>query len=338
MKGLVYYGPKDLRITQLDDVKPLESEVLIKIKAAGICGSDIHGYLGTTGRRIPPVIMGHEFSGDIVETGKDVKGLYIGDRVTVQPLIFCGTCSFCKQGLTNLCDNKRMYGVMDLNGSMAEYICVSEQLVFKLPDSVSYIDGSMMEPFAVAYSAVKRAGFISDKDILIVGAGTIGDLILQIIKTNHCAKVFVSDVCDERLSLAKKLGADFVINPGKEDMKKIIESTGTEGIDTAFEVVGLSATVQQALSVLKKGGTCIWVGNLEKMITLNMQETVSKELNICGTYAYTHRQFSDAIQLLSKHKFDFSPIITTVPFEKGTEMFEKLVNKDSSLIKVILEM
>lgn len=163
MKGLVYTGPENVVIKQIDDLKVQPGEVLIKVKAAGICGSDVHGYLGTTGRRIAPMIMGHEFAGYVSEIGEDVRSLKKGERVTVQPLIFCGKCNYCMQGLTNLCTSKKTFGVMDLNGSMAKYISVPEYLIYRLQESVSYTHAAIMELLAVAYSAVRHAPEIRGK-------------------------------------------------------------------------------------------------------------------------------------------------------------------------------
>ncbi|MCL5071332.1 MAG: galactitol-1-phosphate 5-dehydrogenase [Actinobacteria bacterium] len=338
MKALVYEGPKNIKIKHVKDPVPNKGEVLIKVKATGICGSDVHGYLGITGRRTPPMIMGHEFSGDILEIGQGVTEFNIGDRVTVQPLIFCGVCKYCQQGLTNLCINKKFYGAMDTNGSMAEFISAPQKLIYKLPPSINYLEGAMIEPLAVAYRAVNQVANTEGENVFIVGAGTIGLLVLQIVKSKSPSKIFISDIDDNCLELAKKMGADFTINPIKDNLIDIINrETKNEGIDTAFEVVGIPATVQQAMSVLKKKGTCVWVGNLEKMINLNMQEIVTKELNIGGTYSYTHIQFGDSIKFLVEKDLDLDSIISkVVPLEEGPAMFEKLAEGKSSLIKVIL--
>ena len=338
MKGLVYNGPEDLSLTQIKDLAPARDEVLIKVRAAAICGSDVHGYLGISGRRTPPMIMGHEFSGEISKLGEGVTRFAVGDRVTVQPLIFCGRCEYCERGLTNLCQSKKMYGVMDVNGAMAEYICVLERLVYRLPDSINYLHGAMLEPFAVAYTAVKKAPGIEGQNVLVVGTGTIGLLVFQIVKTLAPAKTFVSDVNEFRLDLAKQIGADFALNPGKDDLKEIIgRQTNGKGVDIAFEVVGISTTVRQAMSALRTGATCIWVGNSEKMITMNMQEVVTRQLNISGTYAYTHEGFGEAISLLAEQKPDLDPMISkVVPLDQGPEMFKQLAKGTSQLIKVIL--
>jgi 2-desacetyl-2-hydroxyethyl bacteriochlorophyllide A dehydrogenase len=341
MKALVYSGPEDLRIIDAEDVTPAADEVKIKIKATGICGSDVHGYLGITGRRIPPMIMGHEFSGVVTEIGMAVKTVKVGDRITVQPVIFCGTCEMCRNGLTNICSNKTFYGVMNVNGSLAEYLCVPEKLVYSLPDSLNYIDGAMVEPLAVAYRAVKQAApEMAGKTVLIVGAGTIGLLVLQVAKLMNPGKIIVSDVNDFRLEVAAKLGADYTVNPLKQDLKDFVESvaTGPGGIDISIEAVGITATVQQALSVLKTHGTCIWIGNSQKMIEINMQEVVTRELKITGTYIYTHAEFGEAIELLTQGKINLNLLISEiVSLENAADAFNRLAHQPEKLIKIIVE-
>jgi len=170
MKALVYHGPEKLCWEEIADVSPKLGDVLIKVKAVGICGSDVHGYLGITGRRIPPMVMGHEFSGIVASVGEGVTAVKTGDRVAPYPVVFCGECEFCKQGNVHICLNKMAFGVLECNGAMAEYISVPAKLVFKLADEVSYAVGSMMEPMAVAYRGVNNAGDLSGKNVLIVAA------------------------------------------------------------------------------------------------------------------------------------------------------------------------
>lgn len=338
MKALVYYGPEDLRFTEIEDLKPAENEVLIRIKACGICGSDVHGYMGITGRRIAPMVMGHEFAGVVHAAGENAKKYNIGDRVTVQPVNFCGKCVFCQQGLTNMCTNKKFLGVLDVNGAMAEYVCIPEHLIYRLPNSMSYIQGAMLEPLAVAYRAVKNCPSLEGKNVLIVGAGTIGLLALQLVRLQNPHKVFVTDLSDFRLETAKRIGADITINPSKKKIEEIIlNATEQNGIDVAIEAVGVSATVQQAMSVLKTGGTCKWIGNSAKMINLNMQDVVTRELNISGTYIYTHEEFGEVVELLASGKIDVEAIISKkVTLEEGIGIFKQLSKDASELIKVVI--
>ena len=338
MKALVYYGSRDMRLLELENPVSSDDEVLLRVKACGICGSDVHGYMGITGRRIPPMIMGHEFTGIAQVTGKKTFRVKPGDRVVVQPVIFCGQCRFCAEGLTNMCTNKRFLGVMDTDGAMREYLCVPEKLVYILPDSLSFIQGAMVEPLAVALRAVKKLPPLSGRNLLIIGAGTRGLLVLQLARLQDPDKIIVSDLSSFRLAIAKTLGADVVINPSCDCIESIImRETQGKGADAAIEAVGVSATVQQAMSCLTNGGTCVWIGNSAKIIQLDMQEAVTRELNVKGTYIYTAGEFKDAMDILSSGLVSTEPVITEITsIEEGVETFLKLSEGAEEMIKVVM--
>lgn len=337
MKALVYHGPEQLRWQDVGDVRPGAADVLIKVKAVGICGSDVHGYLGITGRRTPPMIMGHEFSGLVAAVGASVTDVKAGDRVAPYPVAFCGVCAFCRSGSVHLCLNKKAYGVLDCNGAMAEYIVVPAKLAFKLADNVSYQAGSMIEPMAVAYRGVNNGGHITGKNVLIVGAGTIGLLAMALVKMRQPAKVIITDLSDNRLQVARKMGADLTLNPAAGDVTAaIMEATGGLGVDIAFEAVGATPTVQQAMRSLRLGGTAVWIGNSAKMININMQEIVTRELKVVGTFLYTFKEFGDVVELLNSGKLDVAPMISAAPLADGAKWFQKLAKDPGPLVKVIL--
>jgi len=339
MRALVYYGPEDLRLAEIADLKPAPGEALIRVKACGICGSDVHGYLGITGRRIPPMVMGHEFSGEVAEVGEGVTDIKVGERVAPYPVVFCGDCEPCRKGNVHLCLNKKALGVLECNGAMAEYVSIPAKLLFKLADNVSYEVGSMMEPLAVAYRGVNHAGDLTGQNVLVVGAGTIGLLVTAIVKMRNSAKIFVSDISDTRLGVAKEMGADDVINPAKDDIwDRIRNATDAGGVDVAFEAVGATPTVQQAMASLRVGGTAVWIGNSAKMININMQEIVTRELRVFGTFLYTFKEFGDVVGLLNDGKLNVEPMISLKApmMEKGVELFAKLAKNPGPLIKVIL--
>lgn len=335
MKALVYYGPRDIRVSEIEEPKVNKGEVLVKVEACGICGSDVHGYLGVTGRRIPPMVMGHEFTGIVQYLGEDVEDISIGDRVVVYPARFCSRCEFCRVGLTNLCINRTVFGVMNVNGAMAEYVAVPKENILKLPENIDFIKGTFLEPLSVAYRAVKTAGNILNQNVLIVGAGTIGLLILQIVKLGGAKNIIISDINDDRLEIAKRLGADIALNPEREDIKTLVSQYIPDGIDIAFEAVGLEVTVNQALNILKNRGTCVFVGNAMKNITIDMQNIVTRELRILGTYTFTIEEFEDSISLLERINIR-EMLSKIVPLEEGPKAFEELAKKDSNLLKVVL--
>jgi len=340
MKALLYEGPRQIRAADLPMVSPKTGEVLLKIKACGICGSDVHGYLGTTGRRIAPMVMGHEFSGEIAEIGEGCSlGFRIGDRVTVQPVDFCGDCAPCRDGYTNTCLSKRFFGVLDVNGAFAEYLCVPEKLLYKLPDTVSFTEGALIEALAVAYGAIKKAGNLRGKNILIIGGGTIGQLVLSVVRTMEPKRVILSDLSSFRRETAKKRGADHVIDPGAvgcftEEIRKLF---GGELADVTVEAVGIGPTVEQALSALKPRGTCIWVGNNTKRVDIDMQDIVTRELKIFGTYIYTHEEFGETIKFMETTRLNLQELITKeISLEEAPDMFHRLSAAPDEQLKVVV--
>jgi L-iditol 2-dehydrogenase len=338
MKAIVYEGPNILNYKEVPDVSPKPQEVKIRVKACGICGSDVHGYLGLTGRRIEPMIMGHEFAGEVVELGEGVTDYQRGNKVAVYPVDFCGECEMCKKGDVHLCLNKRAFGVLDVDGAFAEYICIPAKSCFKVADHVPYAVGSLMEPLAVAYRGVGHAGDLTGKTVLLVGTGTIGLLALACVKMKNPAKILVSDLSDNRLEVAKAMGADIVINPGKENFKEVIEShTAGKGVDVAIEAVGAVQTVQQAMSALAFSGTAVWIGNNKQMVEINMQEIVTRELKAEGSFLYGYQEFETVVELLNSGRLNVYPLISEeITLEQAPEYFKKLAQAPGNLIKVVV--
>jgi L-iditol 2-dehydrogenase len=230
--------------------------------------------------------------------------------------------------------------VLDVDGAMADSVCVPAKCCFKLADGVSFEVASLMEPLAVAYRAVNRAGRerISGKNVFLVGTGTIGLLSLACAGTYGPSRVIVSDLADARLELAKKMGATDVVNPSRQDAAEAVRGlTDGFGADAAFEAVGAAPTVRQAMAGLRQGGTAVWIGNNKPMIEINMQEIVTRELTVLGTYLYNFEEFKVVVNLLNAGKLDVSPIISkTAPMEDGPEMFAKMAKDPGDWIKVVL--
>ena len=339
MKGLVFHGVGDVRYEDVPRPSIEDGEVLIRVRASGICGSDIHGYTGKTDRRCPPMIMGHEFAGDVIETSDEVFRVNPGDRVVVQPILFCGTCDMCKAGMTNICRNKSLLGVLGKNGAMAEYVAVPEQQVLLIPETMSYETASLLEPLAVAYAAAIKATF-SEKhanSVLVIGCGTIGLCIVSVIKAMADVEMIALDVQGYRLDVARRLGADHCLDSSSEDIQKHLEQLIPQGADIAFEAVGLDATVKLAMDNLGVNGLCVWVGNCATRVDVNMQDVVVKMKTIRGSYAYTHDDLCSALDLMVKETPDLSPLISkVVPLSEGAEMFSRLSEGKEGLIKVVL--
>ena len=337
MRGLVYHGEEVLKWEEVEDVLPAAHEVKIKVKAAGICGSDIHGYQGITGRRIPPLIMGHEFSGVINEVGSDVENLKVGDRITAFPMDFCGECQSCRNGKVQFCPSKKQFGVLTTNGAFADYLCVPAKVCYKIRDTVSYSAGATVEPLAVAFRGVKHAGDLKGKNVLIVGTGTIGLMLLACVRLQNPAKIIVSDLSNSRLEVAKIIGADVTVNPSETDISDVIlAETDSHGADVSFEAVGITPACVQSLKSLRIGGTAVWLGQGEKTVEIGMLDIVTRELQVIGSFTYSLKEFEDAVEMLNNGNIDVSPIISKeVPMDEGPQWFERL-KKPEELIKVIL--
>jgi len=339
MKALRYLGAKTLEVQEVPTPVPGEGEVLLKVRACGICGSDVHGYLGLTGRRIPPMTMGHEFAAEVAEAGPGAKKFHPGDGVVVQPINFCGECANCREGLTNMCLNKKFFGVLTVDGAMAEYVAVPEKLLYKLPQGCSYEVGALTEPYAVAYGSLVKSGSLKGQTVMIIGAGTIGLCILQLARLHQPEKIIVCDLSENRLRAALDFGADAVINPKKKDYLATVERfTGGKMLDTSFEAVGVEATANQSIKSVKVNGTVIWVGMSQKEMTINMQDVVCSAREIRGSFNYTHKEFGEVVDLLGSGKVEAQKLISkTVPLAQAPDAFAALHENPDDYIKVIIQ-
>lgn len=340
MKALMYLGAKDIKLVDIEKPKPKPGEVCIKIKAVSICGSDLSGYKGSNSMRVAPLVMGHEFSGDITELGEGAGQLHTGMRVTVNPNLNCGKCPNCLDGKKNLCDFRLNVGTTmkmgSYNGAMAEYVCVPEKAVIPLPDSVSYNDAAVIEPLAVSLHAAKKAGNLKGKTVVIIGAGPIGLLALQCIKSMEVKAGIVTDVIDERLETAVKCGAAAVFNSKNGAVEKIREMTGGVGVDAVLDAVGIPASVNQGIEIVRNGGTIVLIGMASETVEFEYKKVVSHEINLSGSYTYIG-EMQEAVNLIAAGKISLKEIITTIaPLEKGPEIFAGLASGNPKDIKAIL--
>ncbi len=343
MKALLLTAPSKLEFVDFPEPKPAADEVVVKVHACGICGSDIHGWDGSTGRRHPPLIMGHEASGEIVATGPQVKKWRAGDRVTFDSTIYCGACGFCRSGQVNLCESRRVVGVSPAeykqHGAFAERLALPDRILYRLPDNLPYDQAAMVEPVSIAVHAVQRTKIAPDSTAVVVGSGMIGLLVIQALRWAGAKRIVAIDLADNRLALASRLGATHTINSGRTDAAaEIARLTGGHGADTAFEVVGLTPTLNLALAALKRGGTCVTVGNLSpKTQDFPLQAVVTRELTITGTCG-SAGEYPLCLDLIARGVIDVKPMIETVaPLAEGAGWFEKLSAKDGGkYMKVIL--
>jgi L-iditol 2-dehydrogenase len=339
MKALMLSEYKHLKLLDLPQPEPAEDEVLIRVAACGICGSDVHGYDGSTGRRIPPIVMGHEASGTVVECGSSVTAFHTGDRVTFDSTVSCGKCPFCRRGEVNLCDRREVIGVScgDYRraGAFAEYITVPRRIVYRLPDSIPFAEAAMLEAVSVALHAVRVSGVV-EETALIIGAGMIGLLTLQAARAAGWPRILIADVDATRLRLAESLGATEVLHlSGAELAKEVVRRTGS-GVDLVLEAVGRNETVLAAIDSVRKSGIVTLIGNITPQVTLPLQAVVSRQLRLQGTAA-SAGEYPQAIEMVSRGEIQLKQLISAVaPLEEGPRWFERLYSHEPNLMKIVL--
>ena len=340
MKALLLSAYKHLELADLPIPAPAPDEVLIRVAACGICGSDVHGYDGGSGRRIPPLVMGHEAAGTIEALGAAIKNFAAGDRVTFDSTVYCGECSNCRRGDINLCDRRQVLGVScgDYRraGAFAEFVSVPARILHRLPENLPFAEAAMLEAVAVAIHAVNLAEISGNTTALVVGAGTIGILTMQALHAAGCARVFVSDVDSDRLEMARQLGATEILLSDDSLHKKILQLTGGEGVDVALEAVGRNETVALAIDCVRKGGGVVLIGNITPNVDLPLQKVVSRQIRLQGSCA-SAGEYPQAIRWMSSGAIRVKPLITAVaPLEEGPRWFARLYAREPNLLKVVL--
>jgi L-iditol 2-dehydrogenase len=340
MKALLLSQYRHLEITDLPRPEPGPDEILVRVSACGICGSDVHGYDGSSGRRIPPIVMGHEAAGTVAAVGADVKAFAQGDRVTFDSTVYCGECSHCVRGDVNLCDRRQVLGVScgDYRraGAFAEFVVVPARTVYQLPDNLSFAEAAMLEAVAVAIHAVSLVPIAKESSALVLGAGTIGLLVQQALRVAGCLRVFVADVEPSRLKLSQELGATATLSSGTELPKQIQELTGGVGVDVAVEAVGINPTVSSAIDCVRKGGSVVLVGNITPEVMLPLQKVVTRQIRLQGSCA-SAGEYPRAIELLSSGAIRVKPLISAIaPLDEGPQWFERLYAHEPNLMKVVL--
>ncbi len=342
VKALLLTEYKNMSYVDVADPVCGPEDVLIQVRACGICGSDIHGYDGSTGRRIPPLVMGHEAAGVITGIGAQVKGFAPGDRVTFDSTVFCGECVHCKRGDVNLCDNRQVLGVScgdyRRHGAFAEFVTVPARILHKLPAELGFAEAAMIEAVSVGVHAVRLTPVAPGDTAVVVGTGMIGLLTLQAAKIAGFAQVIAVDTEDSRLAVAKELGATHSFNPKTGgDLTEFVKSlTKGQGADAAFECVGLNATVLSAIHAVRKGGTVTLVGNLTPKTELPLQIVVTRQLRLQGSCA-SAGEIPRCIELLATKQIKVDKIISAVaPLAQGAEWFAKLYAGAPGVMKVIL--
>jgi len=338
MKAAIWFGGKDIRIEELPEPDFGRDDVLVRVKAVGICGSDLHAYEGISKRRVPPLVMGHEMAGEIADVGENVEILQKKDRVVVYPVLSCGECEYCRSGNENLCRDIRFMG-LHVPGGFAEYVAVPVDRCYKIAPGLAFEKACLTEPLAVAVHVADSSPIRANDSILIIGAGAVGSMITQVVRLRTSGRIIVTDILGSRLDLAKKLGADVAINSREKDaVEEVLKLTDGKGVDVSIEVVGIQSTVQQALASVKKGGTVIVVGLLEKNMEIDMMRVVTNQLELHGSYIYSHYDFRSSMGLIASDKVNLQPYLTHIfPLEDAKEGFEEMATNKENVLKVILK-
>lgn len=342
MKALLLTEYNHLEVEEVSRPTVAADELLIEVAACGICGSDVHGYDGSTGRRIPPIVMGHEAAGSVAAVGGDVVNFAVGDRVTFDSTVFCGRCVFCRRGEVNLCDRREVIGVSCAEfrrpGAFAEYLVVPARVAYRLPDDLPFAQAAMLEAVSVALHGVAVSQMPVNASVLVIGAGMIGLLLVQATRAGGAARVLVSDVDETRLQMAREMGASQTfLATGAALTAEILAQTDGSGVDLVLEAVGREETIGTGIDCVRKGGTVTLVGNLSSQIALPLQKVVSRQIRLQGSCA-SAGEYPEAMRLMASGAIRVAPLISAVaPLSEGPRWFERLHARESNLMKVVLD-
>jgi L-iditol 2-dehydrogenase len=342
MKALVLreYGKLVYEDVPRPSVAP--DEVLVKVEACGICGSDVHGLDGSTGRRRPPLVMGHEAAGTIVETGPGVGGWALGTRVTFDSTIYRLDDWYTRRGLCNLSDGRMVLGVSPgeyrRDGAFAEYVAVPQHILYRVPDGMPPEHAAMVEPVAVAAHAVALTPLALGDTAVVVGAGMIGLCLVQVLRAAGCTRVVAIDLEPGRRALATRLGAHVALDPGAADVaEEVAALTEGRGADVAFEAVGIAPTVKAAIDCVRRGATVTLVGNLAPSVEIPLQAVVTRQLRLQGSAAIAG-EYPVALELIAGGRVDVAAMLSAIaPLAEGAAWFERLHRREPGLMKVVLK-
>lgn len=338
MKAAVWRGSKQLEMEEVHRPAPGQAEVLVAVRAAGICGSELSGYLGHNSLRVPPLVMGHEFAGEVVQIGEGVRSVREGDQVVVNPLLSCGQCALCRRGQENLCSKRSLIGAHRA-GAFAELVAVPERACHLLPDGLTGVEGALAEPLACSLRAVRLAGVEAQSSVLVFGAGAIGLFALRAAQVAGAARIAVVDTNPDRLRIARDWGAVTTVNPRENDLTAAVRDlTDGAGADCGIDAVGLPVTRRQLVENLRPAGTAVLVGLHQSETTLDGNDIVRREIRITGSFAYTQAEFAEAITLLQSKALPVDESwLQERPLDQAKQAFEDLIDRPSHIAKIILK-
>jgi len=338
MRALVYTAPRKLELQELPAPEVRPDEVLVRIRAVGVCGSDLDGFLGKSKKRVPPLVLGHEFSGEVVQVGAGVKDFHGGEMVAVYPLVFCGECRYCAAGRQQICPNRKVYG-LDLHGGLAEYVSAPSKCLFRMPAGMSFAEGALVEPLATAIHAISRYADIQGATALVYGGGPIGTLVCWVAKYLGAERIAVVDINPKRLAKLKELGADWTVDGNDGDSVRAIPGwAGDRGVDLVVDAVGSSACRANAVACVSSGGMVVWIGLAGDMCEVDARTVVTREIEIKGSYAYGLKDFGRALSILAEGAFPATVFASDAQLEDGQAIFEELATGRSALMKAIFKL
>lgn len=339
MKALVWESPRQMNIREVADPEPGPEDVVIKVAYSGICGSELGGYLGHNALRKPPLVMGHEFSGEIVAMGPQATqynaGLAVGQQVTVNPLVYCNRCRHCLAGRQNLCTQRWIVGI-HYPGSYADLVKVPASAVHPLPNGLRLEHAALTEPLACAVRATKLAACTPHDRVLIIGLGPIGLLTLQAVQASGVTEVFASETDPDRRAIGEHFQVR-VIDPRTTDVVSLVRAeTDGLGVDVVIDAVGATQTRQQSIAAVASGGRVVWIGLHEEESEVPANLVVRQEVNLQGSFAYTPRDFQDALHWLAAGRIQIDPWLMEAPLSEGQAYFERLLSHPGMVAKILL--
>lgn len=314
MKSAVFYGKHDMRVEDSAMPKVGAEDVLIQVKACGICGTDVHIYEGDKGAAevTPPTILGHEFSGVVAEIGANVTGVKVGDRVCIDPNCYCGKCDFCRNGIAHYCTDMIGYGTT-VNGGFAEYCSVNQRQVYKLGDNTTFEQGAMTEPVACCLHGMDMCNIQPGSSVVVIGGGMIGLLMLQLARLAGAARTALLEPVESKREVAKKLGADICIDPIHEDVKAVLAENGMSWVNTVIECVGRTSTIEQAIDIVGNKGTVMMFGLTKPDDTISLKpfEVFQKEIELKASFINPYTQ-KRALELIDSGRLDVSSMVYAI--------------------------
>ncbi len=339
MKQARLVEPEEVILEEVAKPAPTETQVLIRVKRIGVCGSDIHAYYDKHPYISCPIVQGHEFSGEVAEVGEKVANISVGEKVTVMPQLVCGACYPCTHGNYHICNELKVIGCQ-ADGAAREYIAVDQELIVKLPDQMSFDYGAMVEPVAVGAHAVGRLGDVSGMKILVLGAGPIGNLTAQVAKGMGASSVLITDVSSYRLEVARACGIDHQVNVAEEDLEKSLESAfGPDRADGILECVGVQETIGQAVALARKGSDIIVVGVFAEKPAVDIGLVQDKELRLIGTLMYQAEDYRTAVDLIQSGKVSLQPLISKhFPFQAYPQAYKYIEEYGDRSMKVLIDL